>query len=53
MADPDIRLGGTNSMFPSISCSFICWRGAKVYSQTGWGGHGRISPSPGFCHEEK
>src|SRR6218665_2724298 len=30
-------------MFLSISRLFLRWRGAKVYSQTGWG-HGRIPP---------
>jgi len=34
VVDPDIRLGG-NLMFPNILHLFLCWRGAKVYSQTG------------------
>ena len=29
-------------MFPSILCLFLHWSGVKVYSQTGWGGHGWI-----------
>jgi len=42
VADPGIRHGEKINMFTSILRLFPCSRGAKVYSQTGSGGHGRI-----------
>ena len=36
--DPDILIGGKFNMFPcSILHLFLCWKGAKVYSETRWG----------------
>jgi len=49
VVDPDIRLGGGVNLI-CLSASYIYFfvrEGAKVYSQTGWGGHGRIPPPPG------
>src|SRR6218665_1170091 len=39
--NPDVRLGG-NLKFFSVSHVNFFVGGAKVYSQTGWGGHDRI-----------
>src|SRR6218665_344657 len=52
VADSDIRLGGHFNMFPSISCLFFRWTGAKVYIQTGWGSWSDFPPGSAAARME-